>query len=180
MPLTHEDISELYRDHSPMMLRYLMRRLFDAQAAVELMAETFAVAYERRETCRERAAGKAWVFGIADNLLREYFRSGRIERGAVERLGVSVPTVADDDFARIEDLAGTAVLRGAVADALRDLSDEHRTALELRVVQERSYPDVAAAMGVTEQVARARVSRALKKLKGVLEDVAPQEAMDYA
>ena len=61
MPLTHEDISELYREHSPLLLRYLMRRTFDAQAAVELMAETFAVAYERRASCRQPGAvAKAW------------------------------------------------------------------------------------------------------------------------
>lgn len=180
MPLNHEDISALYREHSPLLLRYLMRRTFDAQAAVELMAEAFAVAYEQRESCRQPEAAKAWVYGIADNLLREFFRSGRIERGAVERLGVVVPEVEQDDFARIEDLAGTAALRGVVAQALRDLSEEHRSALDLRVVQERSYEEVAQAMGVSEQAARARVSRALKKLKDVVADAAPDEVMEHA
>lgn len=180
MTLGHEDISELYREHSPLLLRYLMRRTFDAQAAVELMAETFAVAYEKRATCRDDAAARAWVFGIADNLLREFYRSGNTERRAVERLGIAVPEVEDDDFARIEELAGTSELRGAIAEALRGLSDEHRVALDLRVVQERSYPEVAAAMGVSEQVARARVSRALKKLKGIVTDAMPEEAIGHA
>jgi RNA polymerase sigma-70 factor (ECF subfamily) len=180
MPLTHEDITALYSEHSPLMLRYLMRRTFDAQTAVELMAETFAVAYEKRGSCREEAAARAWVFGIADNLLREFFRSGSTERRAVARLGIAVPSVEDDDIARIEDLAGTAELRGLVAAALRDLSDEHRTALELRVVQEKTYPEVAGAMGVSEEVARARVSRALKKLKGVVEDAVPGEVLEHA
>lgn len=180
MTLTHEDISSLYREHSPLMLRYLMRRTFDAQAAVELMAETFAVAYEKRESCRDPRAGRSWVFGIADNLLREFFRSGRIERAAVERLGVEVPIVEQDDFVRIEELAGTKELRAAVATALRDLPEEQRTALDLRVVQEREYGDIAAVLGVSEQAARARVSRALKKLRNVVAEMTPNEVMESA
>lgn len=180
MSLSHEQISELYREHSPLLLRYLMRRTFDAQGAVELMAETFAVAYEKRETCRDDQAGRAWVFGIADNLLREFFRSGRIEREAVGRLGVGVPIVEQEDFARIEDLSGTAELRAAVAAALRDLPADHRAALDLRVVQERSYEEVAAALGVSEQTARVRVSRALKKLKNVVTETAPSEVLEHA
>ncbi|MFT4050366.1 MAG: sigma-70 family RNA polymerase sigma factor [Solirubrobacterales bacterium] len=180
MPLTHENISALYAEFSPLLLRYLMRRTFDAQVAVELMAETFAVAYEKRETCRDPKAGRAWIFGIAENLLREFFRSGRIEREAVERLGVAVPAVEEDDFARIEDLAGTAELRGAVGAALRDLPDDHRTALDLRIVQERSYEEVARALGVSEQTARARVSRALTKLKDVVAESTPDEVMESA
>ncbi|MBJ7354714.1 MAG: RNA polymerase sigma factor [Thermoleophilaceae bacterium] len=176
--MTHEDISALYSEHSPLLLRYLMRRTFDAQAAVELMAETFATAYEKRAACNGPEVGRAWVFGIANNMLLDFYRSGKTERRAVDRIGLAVPEVHDDDLERIEDLAGTAELRGAVATALRDLSDKHRTALELRVVQERSYEEVAGAMGVSEDVARARVSRALKKLKGVVEDAVPVEVIE--
>jgi RNA polymerase sigma-70 factor (ECF subfamily) len=180
MPLNHEEISALYREHSPLLLRYLMRRTFDAQVAVDLLAETFAVAYEKRAKCDDAGAARAWVFGIANNLLLDYFRSGSTERRAIDRLGIDVPPIDDEDLVRIEDLAGTAELRGAIAEGLRTLSLEHQVALDLRVVQERSYPDVAKAMGVTEQVARARVSRALKKLKGVVDDSAPEEVLEHA
>lgn len=180
MPLTDKQISDLYREHSPTLLRYLMRRTFDAQGAVELMAEAFAIAFEKRADCRDATVGRAWIFGIAENLLREFFRSGRIERAAVGRLGVEVPTVEEDDFARIEELAGTAELRAAVADALRDLPADHRVALDLRVVQERSYEEVAVALGVSEETARARVSRALKKLKTAVTETTPSEVLENA
>ena len=180
MPLTHEDISTLYKEHSPMLLRYLMRRTFDAQVAVDLMAETFAVAYEQRDRQRGDDGGRAWVYGIATNLLSMFFRDGQIERRGIERLGIRVPQVEESDLARIEDLAETAELRAAVAQALTALNEEHRTALDLRVVHEHSYPEVAAALGVTEDVARARVSRGLRKLKSVLEDAAPKEAIEHA
>jgi predicted DNA-binding protein (UPF0251 family) len=53
--------------------------------------------------------------------------------------------------------------RGAV------LSVEQRDALRLRVVEERSYAEVALLLGVSEQAARARVSRGLRALAGALE-----------
>ncbi len=88
--------------------------------------------------------------------------------------------VEEEDFARIEQLAGTAELRGAVAKALRDLPADHRAALDLRVVQERSYEEVAAALGVTEDTARARVSRALRKLKTAVTETTPSEVLENA
>ena len=91
-----------------MLLRYLMRRTFDAQVAVRLYGRSFAVAYEQRDRQRGDDGGRAWVYGIASNLLSMYFRDGQIERRGIERLGIRVPQVEDSDLARIEDLAETA------------------------------------------------------------------------
>ncbi len=169
MSLSPEEIAALYEQHAEILLRFLMRRTFEAQVAVDLLAETFALAYEHRTTFRGDSDARGWLFGISGNLLSDFFRSGRAERRAVERLGMTVPEVDDEELARIEDLAETAELRGAIAEAMRELSEEQRAAIDLRVVQERSYPDVARALGVSEQVARARVSRGLKKLRKSME-----------
>lgn len=180
MSLSPEDISELYEQHAELVLRYLMRRTFDAQVAVDLLAETYAVAYETRARFRGDSDPRGWVFGIASNLLADFFRSGSAERRAVERIGMGVPIVDDDELRRIEDLAETAELRGAIAAAMRDLSEEQRAAVDLRVVQERTYPEIAAQLGVTEQVARARVSRGLRKLKQYIDTTHVDEVTEYA
>jgi RNA polymerase sigma-70 factor (ECF subfamily) len=99
-----------------------------------------------------------------------------VERKAVERLGVRVPQVSADDHERILELAGLTELRERVAAAFSDLSDDHRDALRLRVIDERTYPEVAAALGVSEQTARARVSRGLRRLADALEMTTVSEA----
>jgi RNA polymerase sigma-70 factor (ECF subfamily) len=48
--------------------------------------------------------------------------------------------------------------------------------VRLRVVDELPYPDVAARLGISEQAARARVSRALRALAGALDDLRPEPA----
>ena len=181
MPLSQDNITQLYRDCAPNLLRYLMRRTFDAQIAVDLMAETFAIACEDRSKFRgEPEAARAWVYTIATNLLRGFYRSGKIERRAVERLGIVVPHVSADDFERIEQLAETADLRAAVAVALNRLTSKQQEVLRMRVVDERSYHEISTLLSVSEQVARARVSRALQRLKDVLHQDSPDEVMEHA
>lgn len=180
MSLNADDIAALYEEESELLLRYLMRRTFDAQVAVDLLAETFAVAYETRERFRGESEPRTWVFAIANNLLAEFFRSGNAEKRAANRIGMTVPAVDDDELRRIEDLAETAGLRGAIAEGVRALPVDQREAIELRVVQERGYADVASVLGVSEQVARARVSRGLRKLKEIVESTHPEEVIEHA
>jgi RNA polymerase sigma-70 factor (ECF subfamily) len=56
-----------------------------------------------------------------------------------------------------------------LASALGLLSPDDRRALFLRVVEERTHADLAAAMGCSEGAARMRVSRALRRLRRGLE-----------
>lgn len=180
--LTSDDIAALYEEHSRSILRYLMRRSFDAQVSIDLLSETFAVAYEKRGRLRGDSpeVRRSWLFGIASNLLADYFRSGAIERRAMQRVGVDPVEVLDHEVERIEDLAGVSELRAAVADALTGLSEENQEALRLRVIDELPYPEVAARMAVTEQVARARVSRGLRKLRDRIDELELEGVPDGA
>jgi RNA polymerase sigma factor (sigma-70 family) len=167
MALTSDDISRLYARYAEDLLAYCARRTLQAEVAVELVGETFAQAFVHRADFRgngERAA-IAWIYGIERGQLADYFRRGQVHRRALERLGVATPDLLDGDFECIDELAALASLRGQVADGLAALSADHRDALRLRIVEERAYPDVASELGVSEQVARARVSRALRALR---------------
>jgi RNA polymerase sigma-70 factor (ECF subfamily) len=69
-----------------------------------------------------------------------------------------------------------ALLRERVADGLAGLSAEHQTALRLRVVDELPYPAVAAQLAISEDAARARVSRGLRRLAEALDARCPKPA----
>lgn len=91
------------------------------------------------------------------------------------RLGIRTPSVHEDDLAAIEDAAGLGDLRRDLAVELGRLSGEQRQALQLRVVDEMSYEEVAKRLGVSEPAARARVSRGLRALERALGLVAATE-----
>jgi RNA polymerase sigma factor (sigma-70 family) len=163
--------TEVYAAYARQLLAFFVRRTFDVEAARDLTAATFAQAFEHRRRFRGSTDAEAagWLYGIARHQLSRYARKGRVERKAVERLGIQVPTVSEDDYERIVELAGLAELRDRVAAAVGDLSDDQRDALRLRVIDERPYGEVARTLGISEQTARARVSRALRGLSDAIE-----------
>jgi RNA polymerase sigma factor (sigma-70 family) len=167
--------SRVYEAKAQQLLVFILRRTFDVEVARDLTAETFAVAFEQRRRFRGRtdAEAEAWLYGIARHQLARYARKGVIHRRAIERLGIELPIVSDDDHQRVVELAGLADLRKAVADAFSTLPPAQREALRLRVIDEHAYRDVAAALGVSEETARARVSRALRRIVEVVDMPTP-------
>lgn len=173
MTLDADEISSLYSGHAAELLRFFARRTLQPEVAVDLVAETFAQAFADRERFRgggEREA-LAWLFGIARHLLGKYYRRGVVERRALSRLGVELVEFTEADYERVEELAGLQSQRVALAEGLAGLSVEYREALRMRIVEERSYAELASTLGISEQTARARVSRALRMLMKVIERV---------
>jgi RNA polymerase sigma factor (sigma-70 family) len=175
-PVGPADFSAFYAEYAERVLLFHARRCLDAELAVDLMAETFAEALASRRRFRgtSEAEAAAWLFGIARNQLASFFRRGRAERRALTRLRIQVPAVAEDDLARIEALADIDAMRGHVADQLARLSPEQRDALRMRIVDELGYPELARRLQVSEETARARVSRGLRQLAAALD----QSALD--
>jgi RNA polymerase sigma-70 factor (ECF subfamily) len=160
----------LYDGWADTLLAYFYRRTFDAEVAADLLAETFAVAYERRGKFRDVGKpGGAWLYGIAAKELAHWYRRQAVERRAIHRLGLEMPALDDESLARIEALADTAALRDALAGALKRMSVIDREAVELRVVRELGYDEIAAALGCNENTARQRVHRGLARLGNLME-----------
>ena len=169
----------LYVRHAEDLLRYFARRTLDPEAAAELTAETFAQAFASRTTYRDTGAnGVAWIYGIARHQLGRFFRSGRVDRDARRRLGMPERGLPPADYERIEDLVDFAPIRGAIEEALLTLRQDQRDALRLRVIDELPYEEVARRLACSEQNARQRVSRALRRLALMLQERGLQPAME--
>jgi hypothetical protein len=79
-----------------------------------------------------------------------------VETRARRRLGLPTELASEDGYAAVEERLSP---RAALAEALDTLPEHEREAIELRVVGELPYPDVAARLGVRPAAARLRVSR---------------------
>lgn len=164
-PLELRSFAALYDAYAESLLVFFARRTCDVEVALDLTAETFAQAFAGRRSFRGGSDQEAvaWLYGIARHQLARFFRRGGAERRAVERLGVRVPQISEDDYSRIEQLVGLEQQRAAIAAALTGLSVDQREALWLRVVEELPYAVVAEQLAVSEQTARMRVSRGLRR-----------------
>jgi RNA polymerase sigma-70 factor (ECF subfamily) len=160
-----------YDAYADRVLAFVARRVLDPEVAFDLMSETFAKALARQAQFRGDSAAEeqAWLFAIARSELSHYWRSGRVERAALARFAISTPPLSEAEQERIEALAGLHAISDRLGAALEALSADQRRAVELRVVEDCSYAEVAAALGVTEPTARARVSRGLRALALALE-----------
>jgi RNA polymerase sigma factor (sigma-70 family) len=158
----------LYGRHAAAVHDWFARRV--AWAAADLTAETFARAWLSRRRFSDERDGTAlpWLLGIARNVLRESARADRVETAARRRLGLPLVVAEDDGFTDVDDrLSPQPSLRAA----LEELPPHERRALELRVVDELPYDDVARSLRIRPAAARLRVSRALRRLASVKEDL---------
>lgn len=179
MPLNADDISHAYDRHAGALLAFFVRRTYDPEVGVDLLAETFAAAFEDRRQFRgdDDHALRAWLYGIARHQLADYFRRGQVERRALARLGVDRRALTDAEYDRIEELAASQELRHRLADGLTALPGDQREAVRLRVVEEQTYESLARTLGISEQTARARVSRGLRALRDIVD---LQESTEHA
>jgi RNA polymerase sigma factor (sigma-70 family) len=136
--------------------RYVHRRA-GRELADELAAETFALAFERRASCRASGSVLPWLYGIATNLLRRRRRAERRQLRAYGRSGV-------DRWAGYEDEAAERVdgsSRGArLAGALAAMRPRERDALLLYALADLSYEEIAFALDVPVGTVRTWLHRA--------------------
>jgi RNA polymerase sigma factor (sigma-70 family) len=160
----------LYDRWSRPLLAFCYRRTGDPEASLDLVAETFAIAYQKRHRYRDRGRTVgAWLYGIAARELAAYRRRQQVELRACRRLAVTVPQLDDTSMERIEELVDAAQWRAALGEALAQLTTAERDAVRLRVIQQLDYSAVAAQLRCSEQAARARVHRGLARLATALE-----------
>lgn len=142
--------------------RYVAGRL-DAQAAEDLAAETFCVAFGQRERFdAERGALRAWLFGIATNLVARHRRKEARRYRALARAGAEPADGGHEDRVVASVAAGR--LRPRLAEALLGLSPGERDVVLLVALGQLSYDEVAQALGVSQGTVGSRLSRARKKL----------------
>lgn len=173
-----EAFGDFYSHHFDRIVAYLARSVCDPDLALELTAETFAQAYvgwgRFRGSTPEEA--QAWIYRIASRQLARYYRRGRAERRAMKRLRIELPHIDAHTRAAVDELADLEGLRSALRTELQRLPGSQRDALWLRIVEELPYAEVGHRLNISEQAARARVSRSLRSLSGALAGgVAPKE-----
>jgi RNA polymerase sigma factor (sigma-70 family) len=166
------DLFVLFYDRAlPGLLAYFARRTFDAQIAADLTAETLAEAFASRRRFRPRGDGSAsaWLYTLAARKLARYVRRLRVDDAARRRLGMERLELASDDVERVEALIDFEHVGREVRQAFDALRADQREAVRLRVIEGRPYRDVARTLGCSEQTARARVSRGLRRLAAQLD-----------
>jgi RNA polymerase sigma factor (sigma-70 family) len=164
----------VYDRHARAVYLWLLSRTDSPDLALDLLAETFAQAFRSAHRFRAGDAdARPWLQGIAANLVRQAWRSRRVETRARVRLGVLEATrslhgdAIDDAIDRLD----SARISAELETALRGLSGAQRTAVELRVTRHSSSAEIARELECSAGAARLLVFRGLRHLKRLLGDL---------
>jgi len=173
MPLSPDDLTRLYRRHAQSLLVFFQRRVHDPELATDLMSDVFLMALDRGNQFRGAADTElsGWLWSIARSTLRAWERRDETARRHELNTIRERRALTDREIERVEELAGMAELREAIAMRLADLPPDQRNAVELRVIDDLPYQDVATRMDIRVDAARMLVSRALRRLSRELRDL---------
>lgn len=140
-----------------------LRRLGDPVAAEDAVQDAFIRAFRNLKHFDGDYHLDAWLHRIVTNTCHDIGR----RRGRDTRLFDRACTEVEVEAAPADE-ALDAMPREQINEALDSLPESYREVLVLRFVDELSYSDVADKAGISEQNARARVSRGRTMLKRLL------------
>ena len=150
------------RRHEVAIHGYLARRA-GRQAADDLLAEVWLRAFAARGGYDTGYAdARAWLYGIARNVLREYWRApSGPGPAAIDERGA-------DPWDDIDDRLDSAGRARAVVAAVRALPAAEREVLLLVAWEQLTPAEAAKVLGVPQGTARSRLHRARATLRRVL------------
>jgi RNA polymerase sigma-70 factor, ECF subfamily len=159
-----ESFAVVYRALGPM-VRRCHARWSGEGSADDLTQQTFMALHRGRHRYRPGTAIQPLLMVIARRTSIDALRKRARSRESLTRGGDLPPTLVSDG----SDARHTAA---AVHDALAELPDGQRAVIERHKLLGFSFTEVAADLGIGEQAARVRASRAYRQLRTLLDDYA--------
>ena len=160
--------STLMQAYEDKVYNLCLRMCADREEAKDLAQEAFIKAWRGLKFYKQEAAFSTWLYRLTSNVcidfLRQKKRKAAVSLAAPEDEQIDIP----DPAPRPDELVLQKQRNEAVAEAMSQLEDEFRLVLALRVVQERSYEEIAEIMDLKPGTVKSRLARAREKLRKVL------------
>lgn len=153
-----ERVSRLYKEVSADLLAFLLRRCPTPNDAADCMAETYRIAWEKRDRIPTDDQARPWLFGIARNVARrERTRDARAE--AVTRELVSVAEGPE---------MVTGPQDSPAAIALSELSPLDQEIVKMLAWDGLAPREVASILGLSPNAVRVRAYKGRTRLRALL------------
>jgi len=164
-------LAGLLARHQDRLFRYLLRLLGDEAVAEDAFQQTWVQVAERIGRYDARRPFGPWLFAVARNLAFDHLRRRRPE-SLDEGDEPMAPIGAEGDPL---ERAMESQRRVRVAESVAGLAPLDREVLSLRFEEELALPQLALTLGVPVPTAKARLYRALARLRERLLAAAPAE-----
>jgi RNA polymerase sigma-70 factor (ECF subfamily) len=135
--------------------------------ARDVCQETFFRAFRALPGFRGQAKFSSWLYRIALNLCRDWIRRQRRTPTVATPEGVDLVELASErgPAESIEDLVARREMSRAVAEAMRRLPDEQRTAIILKEYHGLTFQEIADLQGCPLSTVKTRLYQGLNVLR---------------
>jgi RNA polymerase sigma-70 factor, ECF subfamily len=167
--VVHDDAAafgELYRRLFPTLLHYAERRVRPRDFARDLVQQAFLNAHLARDRFALGSPARPWLTRILVNLVRDHLRTIRSR----PRADVDIHELAASEHAPLHERNEAVRI---TRRALSGLTPGQRQVITLHWIEERPFPEVAAALGEQVSTVKVRAHRAYKELRRVLAPSGP-------
>jgi RNA polymerase sigma factor (sigma-70 family) len=156
--------ARIVRRHIDMVYSAALRRTSDRHLADDITQSTFLVLAQQAKSLRPGVHLAAWLLRVtrytASNAVRLKNRRARYERKAGQAVAAKETQAAPDDL--------WAAIAPKLDDAVLSLRETDRQIVVLRFFENCSMVQAAKNLGISEDAARQRLSRAIARLRGIL------------
>lgn len=165
---------QLLLQHQKSVYNLCLRMTGNADDALDLSQEAFLRAWRALGQYQFDAAFSTWLYRLTSNLCIDFLR--RQKRQQHVSLTISDEDGAGEEFAVPDPAPGPeeqalhADAQSAVARAMAALPDDWRIVMQLRVVEQLSYEQIAQILDVKAGTVKSRLARARMQLRKILKD----------
>ena len=157
------DLERLVDQHGAVLLAYATHLTGDRSQGEDVAQETLLRAWTHPEALDpERGSARAWLLTVARNVVRDQARARRARPHEV------TDEIPEGLLGSVDDEIDLAVESWVVAEALAELTPDHRAVLVETFYRGRSVRQAAAFLEIPEGTVKSRTFYALRALKVAL------------
>ena len=152
-----------YDEHADALFRHCLIRVRDREVAKDIVQETFSKTWVYLSEGKKIEYIRAFLYRVANNLIVDMSR---------KKKSASLDAMMEEDGFEPEDESiegpkDIPALKEALSH-LRSLDEIYRTAITMRYLDEMSPREIAAALGVSENVVSVRIHRGIERLSKMM------------
>lgn len=162
-----DNAARLFDEHVDAVYGYIGRRL-GREAAADVVGDVFEIALSQSDRYdAARGSERAWLFGIATNLIRRHWRTEQRRLRATRRVA-NRPAVPGDALLDIAERIDASTEAERVMAAVGDLAPEDRDLLLLIAWEDTPYKVCAQILDIPVGTVRSRLHRIRRELREVV------------
>ena len=158
-------LEEEYEEIQPKIYAFFYAKTGNRATAQDLCHDTFYEACKNMASFNGHSTLSTWMFSIANNLLKKYYRKYKYQQGLMEKL----ERIPEAEIHSVEELTEINEETKKLLHHISKLDDASREIVLLRIYGELSFAEIGALIGKSENYTRVTFHRLKLKIQKLME-----------